>query len=309
MPPQRNATPPERGRNIAHPRTDDPLGARLRQPRWPHDPAAPATRGARAPLVGRAVLAACILAAALLAWGLFLPIAAAAAASPTPLRPAANNAAAIRDVAIVLLVICAVIFLTVEVLLLTAIIRFRGRREEQASRTESNRNLEIAWTVIPFLIVIGLFVVTITTMHRLEPPGKQTTVTVTGKRWWWDVRYGPGVVTANEGHLPVDTPVRIALKSTDVIHSFWVPQLAGKTDMTPGRTTFTGFTAHTPGWYLGECSEFCGAEHAHMRFWVKIETPEEYQGWLRLQASPAGDPAPGDATSGDGTVWPRARCP
>jgi len=209
----------------------------------------------------------------------------------------------------VLLVICAAIFLIVEVLLLTSIIRFGGRREEQASRTEGNRNLEIVWTVIPLVIVTVLFVLTFTTMRRLQPPGRETTVTVTGHQWWWEVRYGGAgggangggaadAVTANEIHLPIDTPARIALKSADVIHSFWVPQLAGKTDMTPGRTTFTGFTPTAPGWYLGECSEFCGAQHAHMRFWVKVETPEEFDGWLRLQKSPAGDPAPGDATKG-----------
>jgi cytochrome c oxidase subunit 2 len=146
--------------------------------------------------------------------------------------------------------------------------------------------------------VTALFVLTFTTMRRLEPPGTQTTVTVTGHQWWWQVQYGPTAVTANEIHLPLGTQVRIALKSADVIHSFWVPQLAGKTDMTPGRTTFTGFTATSPGWYLGECSEFCGAQHAHMRFWVKIETPEEFAAWVRLQESPAGDPAPGDATKG-----------
>ena len=222
----------------------------------------------------------------------------AEAASPTPLRPAANNAATIRSAATVLLVICTTIFVVVEVLLLTSIIRFRGRREEDASTSEGNRNLETAWTVIPFLIVTVLFVITFTTMRRLQPPGRQTTLTATGHQWWWQFEYGPSTVTANEMHLPIGAPVRIALKSADVIHSFWVPQLAGKTDMSPGRTTFTGFTAQKPGWYLGECSEFCGAQHAHMRFWVKIETPEEYDAWLRLQQAPAGQPAPGDATKG-----------
>jgi cytochrome c oxidase subunit 2 len=120
-------------------------------------------------------------------------------------------------------------------------------------------------------------------------------VEVTGHQWWWDVKYDnktPSriVTTANEIHLPAGTPVFFKLGSADVIHSFWVPNLHGKTDLIPGHLTITRIRADRPGVYRGQCAEFCGHQHAHMALTVIVESPEQFQAWYEAQLQPA--PAP-----------------
>ncbi|MBW6530348.1 cytochrome c oxidase subunit II [Sphingomonas sp. RRHST34] len=117
-------------------------------------------------------------------------------------------------------------------------------------------------------------------------------VRVTGHQWWWRVQYRDRVSdgwieTANELHLPQGVTVRLVLNSADVIHSFWVPNVAGKLDMVPGRTNRLDVTARRPGWYRGQCAEFCGTQHAHMAFAVKVEPPAAFRAWLAAQAAPA----------------------
>jgi cytochrome c oxidase subunit 2 len=117
-------------------------------------------------------------------------------------------------------------------------------------------------------------------------------VRVTGHQWWWRIQYrdpagGGWVETANELHLPQGDTVRLVLNSADVIHSFWVPNVAGKLDMIPGRTNLLDVTARRPGWYRGQCAEFCGTQHAHMAFDVKVESPAAFRAWLAAQAAPA----------------------
>lgn len=127
------------------------------------------------------------------------------------------------------------------------------------------------------------------------PPADALVVTVTGHMWWWDVRYtaadGSAVRTANEIRIPVGRPVYIALDSADVIHSFWVPQLAGKMDMVPGRLQHLLLTADQPGTYRGVCAEFCGQQHARMALQVVALPPAEFDAWLARQAAPAAAPA------------------
>lgn len=120
-------------------------------------------------------------------------------------------------------------------------------------------------------------------------------ITITGKQWWWDVRYDddlPGNVfhTANEIHVPVGQPVQLQLKSTDVIHSFWVPSLAGKKDLIPGRDASLWLQADRPGEFEGQCAEFCGHQHAHMRILVVAEEPAQFEEWLKRQRAPASEP-------------------
>jgi cytochrome c oxidase subunit 2 len=117
-------------------------------------------------------------------------------------------------------------------------------------------------------------------------------VEVTGRQWWWEVRYPEsGVVTANEIRIPAGRPVRLVVTSGDVIHSVWIPELHGKIDMIPGRSNSQVIIADEPGEYRGECAEFCGAQHAKMQFIVVAEPPERFAAWLERQAQPANAPA------------------
>ena len=117
-------------------------------------------------------------------------------------------------------------------------------------------------------------------------------VRVTGHQWWWRIQYRDPVSygwveTANELHLPQGQTVRLVLGAADVIHSFWVPNVAGKLDMIPGRTNLLDVTARRLGWYRGQCAEFCGTQHAHMALAVKVESPAAFRAWLAAQRAPA----------------------
>jgi cytochrome c oxidase subunit 2 len=125
------------------------------------------------------------------------------------------------------------------------------------------------------------------------------TIEVTGKQWWWQAIYSPDdpsatFVTANEIHIPVGQPVLVRLRGADVIHSFWVPALAGKTDTIPGRTNVTWLQASRAGTYRGQCTEYCGAQHAHMGFYVVAEAPAAFERWRQAQLSPAAAPDTAD---------------
>ncbi|MBB3693809.1 cytochrome c oxidase subunit II [Sphingomonas sp. BK580] len=122
--------------------------------------------------------------------------------------------------------------------------------------------------------------------------GPALEVRVTGHQWWWRIQYrdpagGGWIETANELHLPQGQTVRLVLGAADVIHSFWVPNVAGKLDMIPGRTNRLDVTARRPGWYRGQCAEFCGTQHAHMAFDVRVESPAAFRAWLAAQVAPA----------------------
>jgi cytochrome c oxidase subunit 2 len=129
----------------------------------------------------------------------------------------------------------------------------------------------------------------------------QLTIEVIGHMWWWEVRYPGGVETANEIHVPVGETVRFEVSSVDVIHSFWVPELAPKIDMIPGRTNVLDVRAERPGTYRGQCAEFCGLQHANMALFVVAEARAEFDAWLRNEALPAPVPGPG-ATAGLGIL-------
>lgn len=144
--------------------------------------------------------------------------------------------------------------------------------------------------VLPGAVLAALFAWTLPMTPSWKPvpaPGALV-VRVTGHMWWWDVQYGDaGVRTANEIRIPVGRPVFLALDSADVIHSFWVPQLAGKLDMVPGRLQHLQLTADRPGTYRGQCAEFCGEQHANMALHVVALPPAEFDAWLAAQAQPA----------------------
>jgi cytochrome c oxidase subunit 2 len=188
------------------------------------------------------------------------------------------------------------VFVLVEGLLVVALIKFRHRPGRPVPhQVHGNKRLEVAWTIAPAVLLAGIAVPTIFTVFSLSgrPAGNVLEVRVTGHQWWWEVEYpGLDVVTANEIHIPVDRPVYIELVSDDVLHSFWVPRLAGKQDLRPEFTTYLTVQADDPGVYLGQCAEFCGAAHADMRFRVVAQTPAEFDGWIQQQLQPARPPPP-----------------
>jgi cytochrome c oxidase subunit II len=223
--------------------------------------------------------------------------------------PASPPAASIRDVSILVLAITGAIFLIVEGVLVYCIWRFwRGA----SARTEpaqmyGSKPIEVAWTAAPALIVFVLVLVTTRTLWEvdIDPPQPRSDdgalyVTVVGHQWWWEYQYEYhngqklGFTTANELHIPVGDdgkarPIYLTLKSADVCHSFWVPRLAGKIDLIPGRTNHMWFRTAEPGVYLGQCAEYCGTQHAKMLIRVIAEPIDKYEQWLANEQKPAVD--------------------
>ena len=201
--------------------------------------------------------------------------------------------------------IAGVFFVLVEGLILYAVIRFRRRSDDDAPvQIHGNAKLELAWTIIPAAILAVVGVLTVATLIDLDrtPTGPDVVrVNVTGHQFWWEFAYpGRGVVTANELHIPTDRKISLALRSPDVIHSFWPPKLAGKVDVIPNRTNHMVIEADEPGTYYGQCAEFCGLSHADMRLRVIAHAPAEFERWVASNARPATFPAPSDteATAG-----------
>jgi cytochrome c oxidase subunit II len=165
-------------------------------------------------------------------------------------------------------------------------------RDRRGART-------IVWlgAVIPALILVPLFVWTIQTLDALDPRAARPDLVVdlVGKQWWWEVRYRDPdptrvFVTANELHVPVGKRVELRLTSTDVIHSFWVPALQGKTDLIPGRENVTWIWADRPGVYSGRCAEYCGTQHTTMGLLVIAQSESDYEAWAARQRRPAAEP-------------------
>jgi cytochrome c oxidase subunit II len=210
-------------------------------------------------------------------------------------KPKATPADSIFNISILMLAICAAIFLVVGGLLAFTIVRFRRRKTDNGSEPVqiygSNR-IEIAWTVIPVLIVVVLSMATARTVVEVQNkriPPDALKATVVGRQWWWEIRYPDlGIVTANELHVPQSTVVKPAhtflkLLSADVAHSFWVPQLSGKVDLIPGITNSMWLDPRQAGIYLGNCAEYCGTQHANMLIRVIVDSPEEFEKWAAAQ--------------------------
>jgi cytochrome c oxidase subunit 2 len=187
------------------------------------------------------------------------------------------------------------VFILVEGLLVVALIKFRHRPGRPVPhQVHGNKRLEVAWTIAPAVLLAGIAIPTIFTIFSLSGrPAGALEIRVTGHQFWWEIEYpGMRVVTANEVHIPTDRPVYITLSSNDVIHSFWVPRLAGKQDLRPGFETHLTVQADDPGVYLGQCAEFCGASHANMRFRVVAQTAQDFDAWVQRQLQPAAPPPP-----------------
>ena len=206
-----------------------------------------------------------------------------------------------------------VVFLIVEALLLFAIARYRARPGAAAPKpVHGHTALEIGWTLAPALILVFIAVPTMRTIFETsgnnEPEGALR-IQVIGHQWWWEYRYPTlGIGAANELHVPVRTPIQIELTSADVIHSFWVPRLAGKRDLIQGRTNRIEFRADSSGEYWGQCAEFCGASHANMRLRVVVQPDTAFQAWVDRQRAAPVTPAKGSPAETGLQVFRRSPC-
>ncbi len=193
-------------------------------------------------------------------------------------------------------------FVLVEGALLYSLIRFRRRPGDPLpAQTHGHTGLEIAWTIIPTILILILGVWSVVTLFELEPPPASANtleVTVTGHQWWWEFEYqdadgsGRFINTANELVVPVGKPVNLLLNSDDVIHSFWVPRLAGKVDVVPTRNNRMWFQGDKIGTFYGQCAEFCGIAHALMKFRVQVLSEADYLAWVDSYGQPPGTSEP-----------------
>ena len=218
---------------------------------------------------------------------------AACAAPQSALEPAGPAAEWLRELFFVMLGGAVLIYLFVMGCLVWAVFISPGRHP----------NFKGTWfimgggVVLPAIVLTSLLVYSFVLGRELTPalPDDALRIEVVGKRWWWEVRYLPPgsdepVVSANELRLPAGQPVELLLSSTDVIHSFWVPSLAGKMDMIPGRVNRLVLEADEPGIYRGQCAEYCGGAHALMAFYAVAEPPEMFEAWLEREAQDAREP-------------------
>ena len=217
------------------------------------------------------------------------------------LDPQSPLARAIYDLGVVSGIIFALIFIIVAGGIVYAILRFRARSgEPDPKQIAGNKKVEVTWTVIPFLIVLLLFALTIQAMNRVDPPpAPLADLVVTGHQFWWQADYAAsGVTTANEIHIPTGKPLSVRLESKDVLHEFWVPKLTRKMSNVPGQLNHIWLQADKPGTYIGQCSEFCGTQHAWMRILVVAEGPAQFEQWQQAQLRPAQAPTSSAAVKG-----------
>jgi len=219
--------------------------------------------------------------------------------SPTNIfAPASTPAHSIFGLSLFVLAVTGAIFAIVFSLLVYAVVKFRGRNDDgrEPPQVYGSNQVELAWTVIPILIVVALFMATarvIADIQKASPSTSAIEVVAIGHQFWWEYRYpGLNVVTANELHVPVSdrkhpTPTFIKLLSADTDHSFWVPRLAGKTDLIPNHPNSTWIDPHEEGLYLGQCAQYCGTQHAKMLLRVYVQPRDEFDRWIQQQRQPA----------------------
>lgn len=213
--------------------------------------------------------------------------------------PETTPARSIVNLSVFVLSITGAIFVVVCSLLVYVIVRFRSttaNAEREPAQVYGSTQIELAWTIIPVLIVVVLFAATARVIHAIQDAPKPATaleVTVIGHQFWWEYRYPQlGIVTANELHVPASDPARprptfLTLLSADTDHSFWIPQLGGKTDLIPNRINRMWIDPQRPGLFLGQCAQYCGTQHAKMLQRVSVDAVEDFESWVRAQQQPA----------------------
>src|SRR5262245_11859896 len=218
---------------------------------------------------------------------------------PNMFAPVSTPALMIRTLSWLVLAVCAVIFVVVSYLLIHALVRYRTRAGEDAGeppQVYGSTSIEVAWIVLPLLIVVVLFMATARTIFGIEraaAPAGALQVTVVGHQWWLEFRYPDlGIVTANELHIPISEsgerrPTYLRLESVDVIHSFWIPQLNGKTDVIPNYPNAMWVEPVRAGAYYGQCAEYCGTQHANMQIRVFAHAKGAFDQWVAAQQARA----------------------
>ncbi|MBV9354852.1 MAG: cytochrome c oxidase subunit II [Chloroflexi bacterium] len=205
-------------------------------------------------------------------------------------EPVTSQGAAINNLFWLELAISAVLFAGIVGVIVTALVRFRGRAgDPDPPQVEGNTRLEVLWTATPAVILAIIFVLVVQTMTTVNAAAPNSlNVEVVGHQFWWEYRFpDQNAITANELHLPVGTPVLLRLSSNDVIHSFWVPQFGWMRDAVPGRVNLMPVLLTQAATVDGGCNQFCGAEHAWMRELIFSESNDQFQAWLANQAAPA----------------------
>jgi cytochrome c oxidase subunit 2 len=244
--------------------------------------------------------------------------------NPTSIfSPAGTPARSIFDLSMLVLGIVISIFLVVAGLLLFATIRYRARGTGPDSAQEppqiyGSNQIELSWTVIPVLIVVILFLATarvIFSTERAPKPVDALDVNVIGHQFWWEYRYPKlGIVTANELHVPVSDlnhplPTYLTMSSADTDHSFWVPRLAGKTDLIPNKVNTMWIDPEKQGLYLGQCAQYCGTQHAKMLIRVYADSPKDFAEWVARQQKQAVEPSgQGSAAAAGKAVFQHNAC-
>jgi cytochrome c oxidase subunit 2 len=223
--------------------------------------------------------------------------------------PEGDRARSINDLQVPVFLIAGVVGVVVGVLLVLAVVKGRRRYRDDIDdpmQLEGNFKLEIGWTIAPAVLLAVISVFTVGTLLRLDDDSagaaeiESMEITVYGHQWWWSYEYDldgdgePEVVTANELVIPAGTPVTVALESRDVVHSFWIPALAGTRDVVPGRRHTLVLESDEPGEFDGQCKEFCGLSHANMKMRVVALSMPEFQTWLEQQQQDAAMLSEGD---------------
>jgi cytochrome c oxidase subunit II len=267
---------------------------------------------------------------AIAAAALALAAPAAFASLPTSIfSPHSTPAGDVYGLSIFVLVITGAIFIVVATLILYVLIRFRSRPTDttEPPQVYGSVQIELSWTIIPILIIVVLFLTTARVLFSVQDapkPDSALDVIVVGHQFWWEFRYPQyNVVTANELHVPLSSksdpqPTFMKLTSADVMHSFWVPQLAGKTDVLPDRVNEMWIDPQKAGLYVGQCAQFCGAQHAKMLIRVYVDSPQNFRKWIAAQqkqqaelasqqASLISIPNPGNGSAGIPSNSPATR--
>lgn len=219
-------------------------------------------------------------------------IACGCSGNQSALDPSGAPALHIEHLIIGIVALCSVIWLAVMLVLGGAL--WRRRQPDETEIRQRRLTVVVTAAVAATAIMIaGMTVASFYTTRGIGLPEKASiTITVRGQQWWWQVIYAgssetPGFQTANEIHIPVGQDVHVRLESADVIHSFWIPSLAGKQDLVPGRSNSLLLRAEKPGVYRGQCAEFCGLQHSHMAVMVIAEAPADYARWIASQSADA----------------------
>jgi cytochrome c oxidase subunit 2 len=222
--------------------------------------------------------------------------------SPTGIfAPASSAARSVFELSLMVYAISGAVFVVVVGLLTYSLLKFRKRRADdgrEPPQVYGSKHIELAWTIIPTLTVLVLFLASARVIYAMQDPRARPDdieVNVVGHQFWWEYRYPQlGVVTANELHVPASDPQRstrivLHLYSADTVHSFWVPRLAGKTDVIPNFPNTMWFDPDQPGLYLGQCAQYCGAQHAKMLLRVYVEPRSDFEQWVEAQRRPVVD--------------------